>query len=152
MAAIREHFASQGLGLHNDLQNEHSIVGNFPVVIMLDTYGREDQKKAFIPGQFTGETRICFGLTEAAHGSDATTWARAKPGRAAASRLAHRRREDVDHRHAPRHALRGLRPHVRQGRRRRASLVSSCRCRARGLVIEEICGRSTCRRTTRACR
>ncbi len=80
MATIREHFASQGLGLHNDLQNEHSIVGNFPVVIMLDTYGREDQKKALIPGQFTGETRICFGLTEAAHGSDATHMGtRAKP-------------------------------------------------------------------------
>ena len=72
MAAIREHFAAQGLGLHNDLQNEHSVVGNFPVVIMLDTYGRPDQQKALIPGQFTGETRICFGLTEAAHGSDAT--------------------------------------------------------------------------------
>ena len=26
MAIIREHFASQGLGLHNDLQNEHSVV------------------------------------------------------------------------------------------------------------------------------
>ena len=72
MATIREHFAAQGLGLHNDLQNEHSIVGNFPVVIMLDTYGREDQKKALIEGQFTGDVRICFGLTEAAHGSDAT--------------------------------------------------------------------------------
>ena len=72
MATIGEHFASQGLGLHNDLQNEHSIVGNFPVVIMLDTYGREDQKKALISGQFTGDVRICFGLTEAAHGSDAT--------------------------------------------------------------------------------
>ena len=31
MAVIREHFASKGLGLHNDLQNEHSIVGNLPV-------------------------------------------------------------------------------------------------------------------------
>ena len=30
MAVIREHLASKGLGLHNDLQNEHSIVGNFP--------------------------------------------------------------------------------------------------------------------------
>ncbi|NBC20583.1 MAG: acyl-CoA dehydrogenase, partial [Alphaproteobacteria bacterium] len=30
MAVIREHFARKGLGLHNDLQNEHSIVGNFP--------------------------------------------------------------------------------------------------------------------------
>jgi len=26
MAVIREHFAAKGLGLHNDLQNEHSIV------------------------------------------------------------------------------------------------------------------------------
>ena len=34
MAVIREHFARQGLGLHNDLQNEHSIVGNFPFVAM----------------------------------------------------------------------------------------------------------------------
>src|SRR4051794_35147275 len=31
MAVIREHLAARGLGLHNDLQNEHSIVGNFPV-------------------------------------------------------------------------------------------------------------------------
>ncbi|MGB1141949.1 MAG: acyl-CoA dehydrogenase, partial [Halioglobus sp.] len=28
MAIIREHLAAKGLGLHNDLQNEHSIVGN----------------------------------------------------------------------------------------------------------------------------
>ena len=28
MAVIREHLAAKGLGLHNDLQNEHSIVGN----------------------------------------------------------------------------------------------------------------------------
>ena len=39
MAVIREHFASKGLGLHNDLQNEHSIVGNLPIVTMLDRYG-----------------------------------------------------------------------------------------------------------------
>ncbi|MGZ6930925.1 MAG: acyl-CoA dehydrogenase family protein, partial [Acidimicrobiia bacterium] len=30
MAIIREHLATKGLGLHNDLQNESSIVGNFP--------------------------------------------------------------------------------------------------------------------------
>jgi alkylation response protein AidB-like acyl-CoA dehydrogenase len=30
MAIIREHLAAKGLGLHNDLQNESSIVGNFP--------------------------------------------------------------------------------------------------------------------------
>ncbi len=31
MAVIREHMASKGLGLFNDLQNEPSIVGNFPL-------------------------------------------------------------------------------------------------------------------------
>ena len=32
MAVIREHLAHKGLGLHNDLQDESSIVGNFPQV------------------------------------------------------------------------------------------------------------------------
>ena len=71
MAVIREHFAAKGLGLHNDLQNEHSIVGNFPVVTMLDRYGRDDQK-AMIDGSIKGKYRITFGLTEPNHGSDAT--------------------------------------------------------------------------------
>ena len=35
MAIIREHLAHKGLGLHNDLQNESSIVGNFPTVLMM---------------------------------------------------------------------------------------------------------------------
>jgi len=71
MAVIREHFAAKGLGLHNDLQNEHSIVGNFPLVKMLDLYGRDDQK-AMIDGSIKGQYRITFGLTEPDHGSDAT--------------------------------------------------------------------------------
>src|SRR5262249_17025254 len=71
MAVIREHFASKGLGLHNDLQNEHSIVGNFPVVTMLDRYG-SDEQKAMIDGSIRGKYRITFGLTEPAHGSEAT--------------------------------------------------------------------------------
>jgi acyl-CoA dehydrogenase len=71
MAVIREHFAAKGLGLHNDLQNEHSIVGNLPLVTMLDLYGRPDQQ-AMIEGSITGEYRITFGLTEPNHGSDAT--------------------------------------------------------------------------------
>src|SRR5580704_17185980 len=33
MAVIREHLAAKGLGLHNDLQNEHSIVGNNPFIL-----------------------------------------------------------------------------------------------------------------------
>ena len=32
MAVIREHLAAKGLGLHNDLQNEASIVANNPFV------------------------------------------------------------------------------------------------------------------------
>jgi acyl-CoA dehydrogenase len=72
MAIIRHHFASQGLGLHNDLQNEHSIVGNMPGVLMLRDFGTEEQKKKFIPASFTGEYIACFGLTEPEHGSDAT--------------------------------------------------------------------------------
>ncbi len=71
MAVIREHFAAKGLGLHNDLQNEHSIVGNLPFVTMLDLYGRPEQR-AMIEGSITGEYRIAFGLTEPNHGSDAT--------------------------------------------------------------------------------
>src|ERR1700741_144822 len=71
MAVIREHFASKGLGLHNDLQNEHSIVGNLPLVTMLDRYGR-DVQKAMIEGSITGKYRITFGLTEPNHGSGAT--------------------------------------------------------------------------------
>ena len=72
MAVIREHLASLGLGLHNDLQNEHSIVGNFPIVVMLDNFGTAAQKAEFIEKSFTGERRIAFGLTEPNHGSDAT--------------------------------------------------------------------------------
>ena len=72
MAVIRDHFAQRGLGLHNDLQNEHSIVGNFPFVAMFDQWGTEAQKQEFILGGFAGERRVAFGLTEPNHGSDAT--------------------------------------------------------------------------------
>ena len=39
MAIIREHLARKGLGLHNDLQNESSIVGNLVTVLMMEKYG-----------------------------------------------------------------------------------------------------------------
>jgi acyl-CoA dehydrogenase len=72
MAVIREHLAAKGLGLFNDLQNEHSIVGNFPDVVMLHTWGDERQKKEFIGGRLDGTRGMTFGLTEPGHGSDAT--------------------------------------------------------------------------------
>src|SRR5690348_13651794 len=45
MAIIREHLATKGLGLHNDLQNESSVVGNFPQVLMMRDFGTEEQRK-----------------------------------------------------------------------------------------------------------
>src|SRR5574337_582494 len=72
MAVIRDHLASKGLGLANDLQNEHSVVGNFPVIMMLRDFGTPAQKAEFISGQLAFTTRITFGLTEPNHGSDAT--------------------------------------------------------------------------------
>lgn len=71
MAIIREHFAKQGLGLHNDLQNEHSIVGNFPQILMLRDFARPDQKH-LAEDALNGKFLACFGLTEPDHGSDAT--------------------------------------------------------------------------------
>ncbi|HKA15734.1 MAG TPA: acyl-CoA dehydrogenase family protein [Myxococcota bacterium] len=72
MAVIREHLAAKGLGLHNDLQNESSIVGNFPGVIMMQRFGRPEQKAEFLEGMIAGTHRVGFGLTEPDHGSDAT--------------------------------------------------------------------------------
>ncbi|MBM3684721.1 MAG: acyl-CoA dehydrogenase family protein [Actinobacteria bacterium] len=71
MAVIREHLAAKGLGLHNDLQNESSIVGNFPTVLMIHAVGTENQRKWCEP-MITGDMRMSFGLTEPGHGSDAT--------------------------------------------------------------------------------
>ncbi|KAF2640621.1 acyl-CoA dehydrogenase NM domain-like protein [Massarina eburnea CBS 473.64] len=72
MAVIREHLAAKGLGLFNDLQNEHSMVGNAPDVVMVMNYGNAQQKEELIQGRLTGKVRITFGLTEPGHGSDAT--------------------------------------------------------------------------------
>ncbi|KZS81771.1 acyl-CoA dehydrogenase family protein [Mycobacterium persicum] len=81
MAVIREHLAHKGLGLHNDLQNESSIVGNFPQVIMMDRFGTEAQQKEWTEALITGERSMAFGLTEPDHGSDAT-WLETRAERA----------------------------------------------------------------------
>ena len=72
MALIREHFATKGLGLHNDLQNEHSIVGNNVGVLLMAEYGTEAQKKEWMPLMLEGKRGFAFGITEPDHGSDAT--------------------------------------------------------------------------------
>lgn len=72
MAVIRHHLAHKGLGLHNDLQNESSIVGNLVQVLMLRDFGTAQQKADFIPPMLQGKMGWSFGLTEEDHGSDAT--------------------------------------------------------------------------------
>ena len=72
MAIIREHLATKGLGLHNDLQNEHSIVGNNVGVLLMANYGTEEQKEEWLPLMLKGKRGFAFGITEPAHGSDAT--------------------------------------------------------------------------------
>jgi acyl-CoA dehydrogenase len=72
MAIIREHLAHKGLGLHNDLQNESSIIGNFPQVMLMHRFGTPAQKARFLEAMITGEETVAFGLTEPNHGSDAT--------------------------------------------------------------------------------
>jgi acyl-CoA dehydrogenase len=72
MAAIREHLAARGLGLHNDLNTESAVVGNFPNVLQLEAFGTEEQKAGLMPGLLDGTKRMAFGLTEPNHGSDAT--------------------------------------------------------------------------------
>lgn len=72
MAVIREHLARRGLGLHNDLQNEHSIVGNNVALLLMVNYGTDEQKAEWIDDLAEGRRGFAFGITEPDHGSDAT--------------------------------------------------------------------------------
>ena len=49
MAIIREHLAAKGLGLHNDLQTEHSVVGNNPFIIMFKEFATQRASTTAIP-------------------------------------------------------------------------------------------------------
>ena len=49
MAVIREHLARKGLGLHCDLQTEHTIVGNILGVMLMEQYGSDMQKEFCFP-------------------------------------------------------------------------------------------------------
>ncbi len=72
MAVIREHLAARGLGLHNDLQNEHSIVGNNPFILLFKEFATPEQYARDGEAVMSGAMRTTFGLTEPNHGSDAT--------------------------------------------------------------------------------
>jgi acyl-CoA dehydrogenase len=72
MAIIREHLARKGLGLHNDLQNESSIVGNNVGLLLMLHHGTDEQKAEWVPKLLEGTGGFTFGITEPDHGSDAT--------------------------------------------------------------------------------
>ncbi|KAL9082831.1 MAG: hypothetical protein Q9159_006162 [Coniocarpon cinnabarinum] len=87
MSVIRMHLAAKGLGLFNDLQTEHSVVGNFPLTAMArdharslanalpsdaEAYQGKGQRDWLIHGFLDHTIRPTFGLTEPEHGSDAT--------------------------------------------------------------------------------
>jgi alkylation response protein AidB-like acyl-CoA dehydrogenase len=72
MAVIREHLAAKGLGLHNDLQTEHSIVGNNVGMLLMIQYGTEKQQAEWIDDLAAGNRWFAFAITEPEHGSDAT--------------------------------------------------------------------------------
>ena len=72
MAVIREHLAAKGLGLHCDLQNEHMIVGNSVGLMLMLEYGSPEQQAEWIDKLAAGLAGFAFGITEPAHGSDAT--------------------------------------------------------------------------------
>ena len=112
MAVIREHLARKGLGLHCDLQNEHTIVGNNVGLLLMINYGTEEQKAEWIDALAEGRGGFAFGITEPDHGSDATHMETTCGARR--RRVGDQRREDVEHRH-PRRAVRpDLRPHERR--------------------------------------
>jgi acyl-CoA dehydrogenase len=72
MALIREHLASKGLGLHCDLQNEHMIVGNDVGLLLMLHFGTQAQRAEWAEDLAAGRKGFAFGITEPAHGSDAT--------------------------------------------------------------------------------
>ena len=72
LAVIREHLAAKGLGLHNDLQNEHSIVSNNPFVVMFKEFATPEQYQRDASKLLNQSMITAFGLTEPNHGSDAT--------------------------------------------------------------------------------
>ena len=73
MAVIRERLASKGLGLHCDLQNEHMIVGNNVGLLLMIHYGSPEQRAEWAEELAAGRRGFGFGITEPAHGSDATS-------------------------------------------------------------------------------
>ena len=151
MAVIREHLAAKGLGLHNDLQNEFSIIGNFGVTIVFRDYGSPAQREAFIGPILAGERRVVFALTEPDHGSDAThmeTRAVAETRDGVAGFRIDGTKMWTTAMHVATHVMLFARTSGEAGDARELP-PSSCRSRRPASTSRNISGRSTCRPTTR---
>lgn len=60
-----------GVSLANDLQNEHSVVGNFPDFLMLYHWGSQEQRDTFIPARLEGNFRQYYlQLSPLRHNAD----------------------------------------------------------------------------------
>jgi acyl-CoA dehydrogenase len=75
VAAIREHLALRGIGLHNPLEQEISVVANNPSAILLHAFGSAEQKAELMEEVASCRKTLAFGLTEPDFGSDATRMA-----------------------------------------------------------------------------
>ena len=151
MAVIREHLAAKGLGLHSDLQNEHSIVGNNVGLLLMLEYGTDEQKAEWVDDLAEGRRGFAFGITEPEHGSDATHMETTAVrdgddwvinGEKTWNTGIHKAQYDLIF--------------ARTSRRARATATgsppSSCRPTRPGSRSRSSCGRSTCRPTTPASR
>ena len=75
VAAIREHLALRGIGLHNPLEQEISPVANNPSALLLHAFGTAEQKDELMEDVAACKRALAFGLTEPGVGSDATRMA-----------------------------------------------------------------------------
>lgn len=72
MAVVREHLLTKGSGLHFPHTDEHSVIANLPLVLVLSSFGTAEQREQYVEPLIRGDIEIAFGLTEPNHGSDAT--------------------------------------------------------------------------------
>jgi hypothetical protein len=110
-AVLRDHLAAKGLGLHNDLQNESSVIGNLPTVLMMRDFGTEAEISEWMPGFPMAGLR--------SHGAEPRIrrYLPGDHGRRRRRRVGHQRRQALQLRAPPRHARHRLRPHLgRAGR------------------------------------
>ena len=151
MAIIREHLAAKGLGLHNDLQNEHSIVGNNVGLLLMLHYGTEQQKAEWIDDLSECRRYFTVGITETAHGSDATHMETSR--HAQRRHLDHQRRKVLEYRHPPRQPYPGHCAHQWQsGRRGGPDRLSRADEHTGFQNSRKCCGPSICPPITAACR